>query len=172
MLARPESGVAYELTEYGRELEDVLLRLGLWGAKSIGEPRPQDTVSLDAFLLGLRTIFRPAAARGVRATYELRLGDLVVHARVDDGDLEVAEGSLTDPDLVLESDLTLRTVLAGELDPDEAIASGSLKLTGDRELLDRFLEIFRISTSAGLDAGVISVTVCGRAQRVGYSRSG
>src|ERR1700730_15090778 len=32
-LPRPAAGVAYELTEYGHELEDVILRLGLWGAK-------------------------------------------------------------------------------------------------------------------------------------------
>jgi DNA-binding HxlR family transcriptional regulator len=31
VLPRPASGVGYELTEYGRELEDVVLRLGLWG---------------------------------------------------------------------------------------------------------------------------------------------
>src|SRR4029450_10625952 len=30
-LPRPATGVGYELTEYGRDLEDVVLRLGLWG---------------------------------------------------------------------------------------------------------------------------------------------
>src|SRR5215831_10460434 len=35
VLPRPASGIGYELTDYGRELEDVVLRLGLWGAKSM-----------------------------------------------------------------------------------------------------------------------------------------
>src|SRR5205823_2044256 len=34
-LPRPAASVVYELTEYGWELEDSVLRLGLWGAKSL-----------------------------------------------------------------------------------------------------------------------------------------
>src|ERR1700730_10133410 len=33
-LPRPERSVVYELTEYGSELDEVVVRLGLWGAKS------------------------------------------------------------------------------------------------------------------------------------------
>ncbi|MGH3070861.1 MAG: winged helix-turn-helix transcriptional regulator [Gaiellaceae bacterium] len=142
LLARPETGVVYELTEYGHELEDILVRLGHWGAKSMGDPRPGDTVNAETFLFGLRAMFRPEAALGLRASYEVRLGDIVVHVRVDDGALEVADGPLPDADLALEADLRLRRVLSGELHPDEAIESGALRLRGDRELLDRFLEMF------------------------------
>lgn len=144
LLARPESGVVYELTDYGHELEDIVLRLGLWGARSLGEPRPADTVNADALLLGLRAAFRPEAARGVRASYELRLGEIVVHLRVDDGALEVAEGPLADADLALETDLTLRRLMTGELRPDEAIESEKVRVAGDRQLLERFVEIFHI----------------------------
>src|SRR5438105_14626994 len=35
LLPRPASGVVYELTEHGRELEDIVLRLGLWGAATL-----------------------------------------------------------------------------------------------------------------------------------------
>lgn len=142
--ARPEGGVVYELTEYGHELEDVIVRLGLWGARSLGEARPDDTVNADAVLLGLRATFRPEAARGVRASYELRLGEIVVHARVDDGALDVAEGPLADADLALETDLTLRRLMTGELSPREAIKSRQVRVKGKRELLERFVEIFQI----------------------------
>jgi DNA-binding HxlR family transcriptional regulator/putative sterol carrier protein len=144
LLPRPESGVVYELTEYGRELEDVILRLGLWGARTLAEPRPEDTVNADSLMLALRATFRPEAARGLRATYELRLGGIVFHARVDKGALEVAEGPLPDADLTLETDLTLRRLMSGELSPNEAVESGKVRLAGKRELLERFVEIFHI----------------------------
>src|SRR4029450_3266139 len=51
VLPRPASGVGYELTEYGRELEDIVLRLGLWGAKAMPEPRPDEVVTPDTLLL-------------------------------------------------------------------------------------------------------------------------
>jgi len=144
VLPRPESGVVYELTEYGKELEDIVLRLGLWGAKSLGEPRPEDIVTPDSLLLALRALFRPESARGLKASYELRLGEIVVHARVDKGALEVAEGRLADADLALETDLALRSLLSGELSPGEAIKSGKVRVAGKRELLERFVEVFRI----------------------------
>jgi hypothetical protein len=107
VLPRPASGVGYELTEYGRELEDVVLRLGLWGAQSMPELRPDDIVTADTLLLALRSTFRPEAARELQVSYELRFGEIVVHARVDHGSLEVDEGPPADSDLVLETDETL-----------------------------------------------------------------
>jgi DNA-binding HxlR family transcriptional regulator/putative sterol carrier protein len=143
VLPRPSSAVVYELTDYGRGLEDVVLRLGLWGARAMGDPGAEDIVTADALRLALRATFRPEAARGRRATYELRLGEIVVHARVDDGNLEVGEGPLAGADLTIESDLAIRPLLSGELSPDEAIASGRIRVTGDHDLA-RFVEVFHI----------------------------
>jgi DNA-binding HxlR family transcriptional regulator/putative sterol carrier protein len=145
VLPRPASGVGYELTEYGRELEDIILRLGLWGAKSmLPEARPDDVVTADTLLLALRSTFRPEPARDLRASYELRFGDIVVHARVDHGALEVDEGPITDADLVLETDVSLHPLLTGELNPAEAIESGRVRITGRRKLFERFVEVFHI----------------------------
>jgi DNA-binding HxlR family transcriptional regulator len=144
VLPRPASGVGYELTEYGRELEDIVLQLGLWGAKSMPEPGPDEVVTADTLLLALRSTFRPEAARGLRAGYELRLGQIVVHARVDHGVLQVDEGPLADADLVLETSVSLHPLLTGDLSPAEAIESGTVKVTGKRKLLDRFVEVFHI----------------------------
>jgi DNA-binding HxlR family transcriptional regulator len=145
VLPRPASGVGYELTEYGRELEEIVLRLGLWGARSMPEDsRPDDAVTADTILLGLRATFRPEAALGLRAGYELRFGELVVHALIADGVLEVDEGPLAEADLVLETDLSLHPLLTGELSPAEAIAGGRVRVKGKRKLFDRFVEVFRI----------------------------
>src|ERR1700736_6026184 len=43
VLPRPGRGVAYELTEYGAELEEIVVRLGQWGARAMGDPRADET---------------------------------------------------------------------------------------------------------------------------------
>lgn len=141
----PSRCVVYELTEGGRELEEIVIRLGVWGAKTMREPRAEDTLNTDSVLLGLRALFRPEAARGLKADYELHLGEIVVHARVDQGAVEVGEGPLEAPDLVLETDFTLRALLIGELSLADALASGRLCVTGDKKLLQPFVDIFHIT---------------------------
>jgi DNA-binding HxlR family transcriptional regulator len=144
LLPRPASGVVYELTGYGQELEDIVLRLGLWGARALGDPRPDEIVTPDSLILALRATFLPEAAGELRASYELRLGPVVIHASVDRGTLETGEGSLAEPDLVIETQAAFRPLLAGEITPAEAIESGGVRLIGDPYLLTRFVEAFHI----------------------------
>ena len=144
LLPRPQASVVYELTDYGRELEDVVLRLGLWGARSLGWPRPDDIVTTDSLIMALRSTFQWEAARGLQLGYELHVGEVVIHARIDDGALEVAQGPLAGADLVVETGPELRALLAREISPGEAIADGTVRLTGDADLLARFVEVFRI----------------------------
>jgi DNA-binding HxlR family transcriptional regulator len=144
VLPRPAAGVVYELTRYGQELEDIVLHLGLWGARSLGEPRPGDIVTTDSLILALRATFLPEAAAELQAGYQLNLGDIVVHARIDHGRLEVGEGPLARADLIIETGPAIRALLAGELSPGEAVQSGSVRLTGDPDLLMRFVEAFHI----------------------------
>jgi DNA-binding HxlR family transcriptional regulator len=142
VLPRPASAVVYELTEYGSELEDIVVRLGYWGAKSMGEPRPDDSVSAESLILLLRNTVQADAARGLRASYELRVLEAVVQVHIDDGIVELGEGPADDPDLVIETDLNLRRLLLGELEPEAAVESGVLELDGRRELLRSFFEVF------------------------------
>ena len=144
VLPPPERSVIYELTEYGAELEDVVVQLGRWGAKSLGEPRPDETVTADSLAIALRTIFHPEAARGLKAGYELRVGDIVIHARVHNKKVEVAKGPLPSPDLIIETGPAMKAMLAREITPAEAIKGGSVRITGNRELLERFAEMFYI----------------------------
>jgi DNA-binding HxlR family transcriptional regulator/putative sterol carrier protein len=141
---RPARGVVYELTEYGTELETVVFHLGRWGAKAMGDPRPTETITPSSFLTALRTTFRPDAARGVRVRFEIRLGPIVASARVDDGTLAVAEGPDPDADLTIEAGPAIRALMGGEMTPAEAIENGSVRLTGDPELLQRFVDIFHV----------------------------
>jgi len=143
-LPRPAGGVAYELTAYGAELEDIVKRLGRWGAKLLGNPRPGETVTPDSLVMALRSTFDPEAARGLCARYELRLGELVLHADVDNGELEAAQGAIADPDLVIEPGPSLKALMTGELRPADAIKNGDVRITGDPKLLERFVRMFHI----------------------------
>ncbi|MDB5092280.1 MAG: transcriptional regulator [Candidatus Eremiobacteraeota bacterium] len=149
VLPRPSRAVVYELTEYGMELEPVVVELGRWGAKNLGDPRPDETITADSLITALRTTFHPEAARGFRAGYELRVGEMVLHARVDDGRVQVAEGSLPDADLAIAAGPGIRALMAGEVSPADAIENGIVRVTGDPKLLARFAEIFHIEPMPG-----------------------
>ena len=136
-------GVAYELTEEGRGLETAVTALGRWGAKRLGEPRPGEVVTEDSLASALRTIFRPGGQRDDLG-FELRVGDLVVNARVRDGRVQVGRGGLERPDLVIEAGPQIRSVLAREVTAREALRTGTVRLRGKRALFDHFLELFRI----------------------------
>ncbi|MGQ0842312.1 winged helix-turn-helix transcriptional regulator [Actinokineospora sp.] len=136
--------VVYELTEYGQALEDVVMALGRWGALSLNEPRPEEIITSNGVVMALRSCFQADAARSVTASFELRLGEVVVHARVEDGVLHAAEGPLPDADLVLDPGPMLKLLLSREILPVEALASGQVSLVGDPMLLDRFTELFFI----------------------------
>ena len=144
ILPRPSGSVVYELTEYGKELEDAVLQLGRWGAKSLGEPGPDDIVTVDSLIIAMRTTFRAEAAENLDATFELRLGDIVLHIVVAYGSLQVAEGPLPNADLVIETGPAIKALMSGEVTPEEAIASGAVHLKGDRKLLTKFAEVFHI----------------------------
>jgi DNA-binding HxlR family transcriptional regulator len=144
VLPRPSGSVVYELTRYGAELDDIVMRLGRWGARSLGEPRPNEIVTPDSFITALRTTFRPQAVDGLRASYEIRMGEMVIHARIAEGRLETADGPLPDADLVIETGPAIKAVMAGEMSPADAIHNGSVRLTGDPSLLTPFALAFRI----------------------------
>jgi DNA-binding HxlR family transcriptional regulator len=144
ILPRPAGSVVYELTEYGAQLEDAVLALGRWGAKTLGEPGPEDVVTVDSMIMAFRTTFHADAAAGLTVGYELRMGPVVLHIRIDDGQLTVAAGPLDGADLVIEAGPAIKALLAAEITPAEAIANGSVHVTGDPELLTRFAGIFRI----------------------------
>jgi DNA-binding HxlR family transcriptional regulator len=147
VLPRPAASVVYELTEYGAELEDVVMRLGLWGAQSLGEPRSDEIVTADSLVMALRSSFVVQAASGRPLTYELRLGDIVLGARIDAGTLTVSQDGHAEADLVIETGPAIKQLLSGELSPAQAIEGGSVRLEGDPALLERFVELFHISVA-------------------------
>ena len=144
VMPRPSGSVVYELTAYGLELESAIVALGRWGAKSLGEPRVGEVVTPDSMQMALRSTFQPDAANGRPISFELRLGDVVIHARVSNGALVVGEGPLPGADLTIEGGPDVKSLLTGKLRPADAIARKIVRVKGNAKLLKRFSELFRI----------------------------
>ena len=141
--AHPGGGVAYALTEYGLELEQPMLRLGFWGAKTMGEPCEGDFISVESLALALRGAFRPERARGPQRIYELRIDGRPLRIAVKGGRVSVPAESPKEPDVVLETGPgVLSELLSGALPVDDAIASGQLRVDGERAEATRFVEMF------------------------------
>jgi DNA-binding HxlR family transcriptional regulator len=86
--------VVYELTPYGRELEPVVLALGAWGFKAMGDPREGQVITPDSMTVALRTAFRPQVAADLPPTaYAAHVGPADLLVRVDGAALDVSRGS-------------------------------------------------------------------------------
>nr|WP_269204457.1 winged helix-turn-helix transcriptional regulator [Motilibacter deserti] len=141
-LPPPAASAVYELTEWGRGLEPVLQALGRWGARSPSLPAAEG-IGLDSFVLALRTMYDAGRADGLRATYELRLGDHSFVAVVDAASFDVRPGSLRAADAVLTAaPSALAAVVFDERTLAEAVASGDVKVEGDPEAAERFVGLF------------------------------
>jgi DNA-binding HxlR family transcriptional regulator len=146
VLPPPAGSSVYELTEWGAELEDVIVRLGRWGARSPDMPAEAETQP-EWLMLGMRAVYEPDADQ-IPTRYELRFGNEVFWAKVDDGSLRVGRGAASDPDAVLTADVeTIAKLVRGELKPAAAIRSGAVELEGERAAFDRFPSLFRFPPS-------------------------
>jgi len=147
VLPQLDAGVVYELTEYGCELDHIVLDLGLWGARSLGYPKPDEVFTLDTAIISLYTTFQEEAAAGVHVNYELHYqgGEMVVHALVDDGALKASAGALPAPDLVIEPQgPAILDLLNGGITAQEALSSGKVRIQGEPAHLELFTKLFHI----------------------------
>lgn len=138
-LGPPFGARVYELTDWGRELEPVIMALGRWGSRSPRLERDAD-VSVDSVVLAIRALFDPDAADGLRATYELRLGTDSFSIAVDRANIQIARGDAREPDAVIETDpSTLGKLLSGADSVRTATKDGRIVLTGDATAVERLL---------------------------------
>jgi len=138
--------IIYELTPYGRELEPVVLALGAWGFKAMGDPREEQIITPDSMTMALRTAFQPLVAADLPATsYAAHLGPADLLIRVDGRSLDVTRGD-GPVDLAFSAGPSIRQLISGELAPDRAIATGVVEvLHGRRALLGRFASTFHLA---------------------------
>jgi DNA-binding HxlR family transcriptional regulator len=139
-LPPPAGSRIYELTDWGRELEPIVLGLGRWASRRAPFPPGDAPIGADSMMLALKTLYDQRFADGLLGkSFELRLGDQRFEARPADGRLAVSRGAATAATATITSDpTTLEHVLwhAGPPTTDD------LTITGDRRAAVRFLTMF------------------------------
>ena len=139
----PGSGLAYELTDRGCELEPVLLALSRWGRPLMGPLKQGEQFSARWLLLGLRGRFSPSDFEGVREEYEFRVGRETIHARVFEGRIETREGPAEEPDVVISaSRKDFLAVALGQVQSMEAVKTGRITIEGDPAAKRRCVQAF------------------------------
>ncbi len=147
-LPPPASSMVYELTEWGAELEPILLGLQRWGAGSPALPHDVP-VGCDAAMLALKNAFSAAAAAGVRGVVEVRFDTGTFRVSVQDGTITIHRGSADHADAAIDTDPpTLEEIAFGPLSVAGAERSGALRIHGDRQLVERFFELFPVPVDA------------------------
>jgi len=145
LLPRPASGVVYDLTAYGRELQEPIISLGLWGARSLGTPKSGDHFSISALALGLRAMLHPERAGDARLSFEIRSDGMLLRGSLEDGQLTVPAESLDEPDIAIEAEpAVLSRLFYGMESVDDALDAGQLRLSGSREQARQFFDIFHM----------------------------
>jgi DNA-binding HxlR family transcriptional regulator/putative sterol carrier protein len=151
-LPPPAGTRVYELTDWGRELEPIVISLGHWAARS-PSGLSDGPVGADSTILALRSRFDPGAAHELRARYELRLGDDRFRVEVADDELEVARGDADHADATIDTDPdTLAAVLWGGRPLADAQHSRKMKIEGDKTAAERLLRLFPMPEPAAADS--------------------
>lgn len=141
-LPPPASVQVYELTPWGYESEPIFQEMGRWATRSpLHDPMlPLSPVSA---MLSLRTMLEPD--RGDLAlTLAFRFPTDAFVARLSPQGLDIQRGE-TEADAVFECDpTTLVRLFYGKWPMAEAEAEGLLRFTGDRDLAQRFIDLFAL----------------------------
>jgi DNA-binding HxlR family transcriptional regulator len=149
-LPPPAASTVYELTEYGRELEEPLYALARWGARSMKPPAKNEDFYPDWGLNAFATLLDPETARGLTATYVVRVSDDVYTVALDGGKVHVEIGASEEAELDFATDReTFFGLASGGLDPRAALADGNVTIEkGKAPALERFFEVFNFAHRA------------------------
>lgn len=136
--APAEGPRVYELTEWGRKLEPILLALGDWGIDA-PQPPPPTALSATSVLIFLRGAARPDPA-APPTTCRLELDGRVWTVRLASGRVQVKPGEPTTAAASLRAEpKTLSALLADPATLTTACADGSVTVVGDLSAIGRLL---------------------------------
>lgn len=93
----------------------------------------------------VRARFQPEATRAIEESYEFRIDDLVFHASVNDGSVQMDIGPAVEPAATLSTDLaTLLGLGAGTINFGQSLAGDRGTLTGEPEAGRRMAAAFGV----------------------------
>jgi DNA-binding HxlR family transcriptional regulator len=146
-LPPPAASSVYELTPYGRSLQDVLVALALWGAQSLGVPKVGQVFSTEAVAVMLYMLFMPGVTSNLSGIFAVKIESELFNAnfwvKVRDSLITVEQESPGTPKVTLRADLvTLGLLATGHVSYKEAVAKNLLRLDGSEAEIAGFLAHF------------------------------
>lgn len=145
-LPPPAASWVYELTEWGRELEEPILTLGRWAARSpfIQQGLPMSRAGL---LLAMRALYQPAEDGGFCIDLDMPHGAVRVTGTATALNFDEAPNSANKSDAVLSGTPdVVDSILFGDKDLQQAISNSEVDCRGDRVAIERFLQAFPLPT--------------------------
>lgn len=147
-LGAPAASWVYELTPWGRQLAPIVTNLAQWASQSPAMPYDAP-LGTDSLMLSLDTLFDATAASDLDTMIAIHLGDEPFQVRIARGELAVSRGETANPDATLHTDQqTLLSLLRTTLPLDELQARGTLRITGNAEIIQRFRLLFPLPQPA------------------------
>lgn len=143
-LARDSSGVAYGLTDAGRELVDAIIPLAVWGARhQMADANVDEEAFRAEWVLGFLVAGAGSDVSDVDAVYEFHIDDSIACLRVRDGRMSVRSGAnSTSADAVVRMTRNLVAEIAGQrITVTDAIRNGDIAVEGDPEAVARLAAI-------------------------------
>lgn len=142
-LPPPANVQVYELTAWGYESEPIFQTMGKWATRSPLHD-PMLPLSPVAAMLSLRTMINPDRP-DIDMTIGFRFPGATFVGKLDRHDLAIRRGETDGADVVFETDTTrFVSLVYGKFPFEESEAEGRLRLTGDREMARRFVELFAL----------------------------
>lgn len=137
-LGAPARAWVYELTEWGRGLEPILIHLGRWGRHSPMKPTTT-TLGPDSLMLAVKSHLDPTRLGDLDATFRVELGEELFTFRVAGGSLVIQRGEPPQWDAKVRTDATaLKALLIDGASPAEL--GNRLEITGDGSAFQRLLD--------------------------------
>jgi len=148
-LPPPAASTVYELTDKGRTLEDVITALTQWGTWLLSHKF--DIVDEGEYQFraawavhGMRTFYDEKLAAELDETYEMHVGDEVLHVVVKNGTVDVQPGPAQDPvvRVIMTQEAYIALVTNAET-YENRMARDDSRIEGDPAAARRFYDLYR-----------------------------
>jgi DNA-binding HxlR family transcriptional regulator len=147
-LPPPAASWIYELTEWGSELEDTIVTLGKWAARSpfLEQGLP---ISRAGLLLAMRAMYTPQDDGGFCVCLDMPDGTSVVTGTAEGFDIQFGDEALKATQAVFSgTSQVLDSILFGGVTVEAAVKAGDARITGEMEAMHRLLQAFPMPSAA------------------------